>query len=136
MSKYHKRDTNKYPNILGCHIMYRTNIRLYSDATYLPNKYPNIIVRRKWHKFNLESLFFIKKRWANIRIRFWANFQINLKFYEFTNKYLNVFSCSKIYDWISKYICTGEMAQIRIRFIFEGHYNWIFKYSNICAHHW
>ena len=26
MSEYHKMDTNKYPNILGCHNMYRTNI--------------------------------------------------------------------------------------------------------------
>ena len=35
MSEYHKIDTNKYPNIFGCHIMYRTNIRINSDATYL-----------------------------------------------------------------------------------------------------
>ena len=47
MSKYHKMDTNKYLNIFGCHIMYQANIRIYSDATYLPNKYPNIFVRRK-----------------------------------------------------------------------------------------
>ena len=45
MSEYHKMDTNKYPNILRCHIMYRTNTQIYSDATYLPNKYPNIFIR-------------------------------------------------------------------------------------------
>ena len=60
MSEYHKMDTNEHRNIFGCHIMYRriskyirmphyvpTNIQIYSDATYLPNKYPNIFVRRK-----------------------------------------------------------------------------------------
>ena len=26
MSEYHKMDTNEYPNIFGCHIMYGTNI--------------------------------------------------------------------------------------------------------------
>ena len=46
MSKYHKMDTNEYPNIFECHILYRTNIRIYLDATYLANKYPNIFVRR------------------------------------------------------------------------------------------
>ena len=44
MSKYHKLDTKKYPNIFGCHIMYRMNIQIYLDATYLPNKYPNIFI--------------------------------------------------------------------------------------------
>ena len=34
MSEYHKMDTNKYPNIFGCHIMYRMNIWIYSDAAY------------------------------------------------------------------------------------------------------
>ena len=47
MSEYHKMDTNEYPNIFGCHIRYRMNIRIYSDATYLPNEYPNIFVFRK-----------------------------------------------------------------------------------------
>ena len=28
MSKYHKMDANKYPNIFGCHIMYQMNIRI------------------------------------------------------------------------------------------------------------
>ena len=37
MSKYHKIDTNEYPNIFGCHIMYQKNIQIHSDATYLPN---------------------------------------------------------------------------------------------------
>ena len=40
-------DTNKYPNIFGCNIMYQTNIWIFLDATYLPNKYPNIFVRQK-----------------------------------------------------------------------------------------
>ena len=47
MSQYHKMATNEYPNIFGCHIMYRMNIRIFSDATYLPNEYPNIFVFRK-----------------------------------------------------------------------------------------
>ena len=47
MSKYHKMDTKKYPNIFGCHIVYQMNIRIYLDAKYLPNKYPNIFVFRK-----------------------------------------------------------------------------------------
>ena len=47
MSEYHKMDTNKYPNKFGCRIMYRTNIGIYLDATYLPNKYLNIFLRRK-----------------------------------------------------------------------------------------
>ena len=36
MSEYHKMDTNEYPNIFGCHIMYQM-IGIYSDATYFPN---------------------------------------------------------------------------------------------------
>ena len=47
MSKNLKMDTSEYPNKFGFHIMNRTNMRIYSDATYLPNKYPNIFVRRK-----------------------------------------------------------------------------------------
>ena len=47
MSEYHKMDMNKYWNILGCHIMYRTNIQIYLDATYLPKEYPTILVLRK-----------------------------------------------------------------------------------------
>ena len=46
MSKYHKMDTNKYPNIFGFHIMNRTNIQIYLDAIYLPNEHPNIFVLR------------------------------------------------------------------------------------------
>ena len=56
MSEYHKMDPNKYPNIFGCHIIYRTNIQIYLDAheltkrisenIWIPknwtNKYPNI----------------------------------------------------------------------------------------------
>ena len=48
LSEYHKMDTNEYPNIFGCHIMYqtkyiqmqhiyRTNIRIYS-ANPLPTR--------------------------------------------------------------------------------------------------
>ena len=33
MSKYHKMHPNEYPNIFGCRIVYRTNIRQYLDAT-------------------------------------------------------------------------------------------------------
>ena len=29
-----------------------------------------------------------------------------------------------------------EMARIQIQIIFEGHFIRVFKYSNICAHHW
>ena len=79
--------------------------------------------------------FVIKNRDANIKIRFWATIQIYSDCQEFTNKYLNVLSCPKIYEWISKYIRTRNMARIRIRIIFEGHFVWIFKYLNIHAHH-
>ena len=84
MSKYHKMDTNKYPNILGCHIMYQTNIRLYSDATYLPNKYPNIFVRRSKfsNKFKIlriyEQIFECIQLFKNLRMNiqiylYWGN---------------------------------------------------------------
>ena len=69
-------------------------------------------------------------------MRFLANIQIYSDFWEFTNEYSNIFGCPKIYEWISKYIPTGEMARIRIRIIFERHFFRIFEYSNICAHHW
>ena len=52
------------------------------------------------------------------------------------NEYSNIFGGPKIYEWISEYIRTGEMARIRIRIIFEGHFIRIFEYSNIRAHHW
>ena len=39
MSEYHKMDTYEYSNIFKCIIMYRTNIRIYSGAPYLPNEY-------------------------------------------------------------------------------------------------
>ena len=85
MSKYHKTDPNKYPNIFGCNIINRTNIQIYLDATYLPSKYPNIFGR------------------------------------------------PKIYEQISKHICTGEMSRIWIQILFEGHFNQIYEYLNICA---
>ena len=53
MGDYCKMDTNEYSklgylNIIGCHIiMYKTNIRIYLDATYLLNEYPNILIRWK-----------------------------------------------------------------------------------------
>ena len=84
----------------------------------------------------LDILFFIKNRYSNIKIGFWANIWIYSDFWEFTNEYLNIFGCPKIYEWISEYIRTREMARIRIRIIFEGHFVRIFEYSNICAHHW
>ena len=46
MSEHHKMDTNKYPNIFGGHIKYQANIRIYSDAMYLPNKYINIFAKQ------------------------------------------------------------------------------------------
>ena len=51
MSKFHKMDPNEYPNKFGCHIIYRTDIRIYSDAIYLLNEYPSIFVLRKWHEY-------------------------------------------------------------------------------------
>ena len=51
MSEYHKMETNKYPNIFGCHIMYRTNIGIYLNATNLPNEYRNIFVLWKLPKY-------------------------------------------------------------------------------------
>ena len=55
MSEYHIMDPNKYTNIFGCHVIYRTNIQIYSDATYLLNKYPNIFVLGKWHKYKYDE---------------------------------------------------------------------------------
>ena len=81
------------------------------------------------HKLYLDILFFIKDRQTNIEIGFWENIQIYSGFQEFTNKYSNKFGCPKIYKWISKYIHTAEMAQIRIRMIFESHFIRIFEYS-------
>ena len=51
MSEYKKMDTNKYWNILGSHNMYRLNIRIYLDPTYLPKIYLNIFVLRKYHEY-------------------------------------------------------------------------------------
>ena len=34
--------------------MYRMNIRIYLDATYLPNEYLNIFVFQKQHKYEYE----------------------------------------------------------------------------------
>ena len=47
LREYHEMDTNKYPNIFGFHNMYQTNISIYLNATYLQNKYLNILVFRK-----------------------------------------------------------------------------------------
>ena len=56
MSKYHKIDINQYPNIFGCHNMYQKKIRIYSDATYLLNKYPNIFVHLyKYHEYEYKK---------------------------------------------------------------------------------
>ena len=47
MSEDRKMDLNEYPNIFRCHLIYQTIIRIYLDDTYLPNKYPNILVLGK-----------------------------------------------------------------------------------------
>ena len=72
MSEYHKIDTNEYPNIFGWHIMYRMNIRIYSDATYLPNEYPNIFVFQKQHKYEYKYYSrVILFEYSNIRTHHW-----------------------------------------------------------------
>ena len=66
---------------------------------------------------------------------FRANIQIYSDFQEFTNQYPNIFGCLKIYDQISKYIRTGERAQIQIQIILWGNFILIFECLNICVHH-
>ena len=51
MRQYYKIDTNEYPNIFRYRIIYRTNITIYSYATYLPKEYHNIFVLQKWHEY-------------------------------------------------------------------------------------
>ena len=51
MSEYNKMDLNNDPNIFGCHITCQTNIWIYLEATYLPNKSQNIFILRKWHEY-------------------------------------------------------------------------------------
>ena len=57
MSEYDKMDTNKSPNIFGCHTMYQTNIQIHLNATYLPNKYPNIFVLQKIRQIQIQIVF-------------------------------------------------------------------------------
>ena len=45
------------------------------------------------------------------------------------NKYPNIFGWNTFTEQISEYICSPEIAQIRIRIIFEGHFIQIFEYS-------
>ena len=56
MSEYHKMDTDKYPNVFGCHIMYGTNIRIYLHATNIQNKYLHI---RTHHYLSNKIKFFL-----------------------------------------------------------------------------
>ena len=44
------------------------------------------------------------------------------------NEYPNIFGCTIFTERISEYICIPEIAQIRIRIIFEGHFIRIFEY--------
>ena len=44
------------------------------------------------------------------------------------NEYPNIFECNIFSEPISEYICTPEIARIRIRIIFEGHFTQIFEY--------
>ena len=45
------------------------------------------------------------------------------------NEYPNIFGCHIFTEQISEYICTPEIAQIRIQIIFEGNFIQIFEYS-------
>ena len=47
------------------------------------------------------------------------------------NKYQNIFVCHVITKQISSYICIGEMAQIKLKMTFEGHFIQIFKSSKV-----
>ena len=48
------------------------------------------------------------------------------------NEYSNIFSCPKIYEWISAYIHTGEMAWMQILIILESHFFYIFVLITGC----
>ena len=45
------------------------------------------------------------------------------------NEYPNIFGCNIFIERISEYIRIPEIAQIRIRITFEGHFIRIFEYS-------
>ena len=83
------------------------------------------------HKFYLDLLFSLEidSRILKKDLSKYSNI------FGFLRIYKRIFSCPKIYKLISEYILTEEMAQIRIRILFEGHFIGIFKCSNICAHH-
>ena len=82
-------------------------------------------------KVYLNLLFFIKNRLQILKLGFSANVQIYSNFHEFMKEYSNIFGFPKIYELISEYIRTGEIGQIRIRLIFEGHFIRILEYLNI-----
>ena len=49
------------------------------------------------HKLYQELFFSLKIEEKNIKIRFGANIHKYSDIHEFTNKYLNIFGCPKIY---------------------------------------
>ena len=51
MREYHKMNPNKDTIMFGFYIIYRTNIWIYLDATYLSNKYQNICRVGIWQKY-------------------------------------------------------------------------------------
>ena len=57
-------DTIEYPNIFGCNIMYPTNIQIYSDTKYLPNKYRNIFFSPEIAQIQIQIKF--KKHFIQI----------------------------------------------------------------------
>ena len=61
-------------------------------------------------------------------MRFWANIQIYLDFWEFTNEYSNIFGCPKIYEWI--YLYWGNGTNTILNNIWGPFYLniWIFEY--------
>ena len=52
----------------------------------------------------------------------------HLVFYINWTEYLNICGCLIFTKWISKYICTPEMAWIGIQMRFEDHFIWILEY--------
>ena len=110
-------------------------IRIYLDATictekifkyirmpyYVPNKYPNIFGCHIMYQTNiwiyLDATLCTEQISEYIRMPHYVPY-----------KYPNIFGCHIFTERISEYICTPEIAQIRIRLIFKGHFIKILKY--------
>ena len=68
MSEYHKMDTNKYPNIFGCHIIHGTNIQKYLDAILCTEQISKYIRMALIYVTNIR-IYFCTPEIAQIQIR-------------------------------------------------------------------